>query len=107
MKTDQTNEQPATGHQVAAVVRPLTEPQKTALAGKQFRMQMAMDCKDGGIIVCRCEALGLNKQVFTPRRKNGHSEPQQVTYFFNNDDREFECLADAIDALVADGKLSV
>lgn len=87
-------------------VRPLTEPQKKALAGKKFRMQMAIDCEDQGLIAYRCEELGLNKQVLTPR-KNGHWEPQQVTYFLDNDEREFGCLADAIDALVADGKLSV
>lgn len=106
MKTKKTIEPPATGQQVATILKLLTEPQRKALAGKKFRMKMAMDCDDHGIIAYRCEELGLNKQIFTPR-KNGHWEPHQVTYFFDNDERVFSCLADAVEALVSDGKLSV
>jgi len=105
MKTKEPDDQRAAGP-TQPVVRPLSDDQKKALAGHKMQMQMAIDGEDKGIISYRCESLGLSKSIVTPREKGAWGK-QEVTYFIDEDDREFLCLADAVDALVAKGKLSV
>jgi hypothetical protein len=85
----------------------LTEKQKKLFSGHKWGHAVCLDGDFGGFISNHCESLGISKTIHTPRAKGqeenktglNHYDKPIITYYLNNDKREFKSLEELAQAL--------
>lgn len=82
--------------------RSLSDEHRAMCEGATWSLKFHLNRGDGGVLVHDCEALGLIRRIWTPK-KDGRWGREEVSYQLIGEEsgEEYSSLADALDAVIA------